>query len=439
MSKNQNNEWKPTKFWNKNYFLLWQGQSVSRLGSQMYFMAMMIWITDQVGSASLLGLMGMIGAIPALLFTSIGGTFADRFSRKTIIVFSDLLKGVAILSLAYLFYTRPNSTPLIIAWLLGVVAFSGFVQSFFMPAIAASVPELVPKDKLTKANTLGQASVQISQILGWSLSSTLYVVIGIPLLTLINGITFIFSAISETFITIPQKLPEKSKSLGKKAGSFKKEFKEGLKYVWKDSGLKKLVLASVLIGFFSTPIVLLLPFYTKVVLNVSEAYLGLLFSVNAIGTLAGSIFASVVKTKPEGKTKLIVLFMIFNAVNPILLGFTSNFVFGGILLFLGGVWSGFIQIHIRTVMQLRTESRIRGRVFGFIGTLSGSLTPLAMALSGVIADVTNKNIPLIYGTSGFIMLIITIIVWFNQDIRKFLTIHEDEILEMDIQNNLINR
>ncbi|GBD92363.1 putative bacilysin exporter BacE [bacterium BMS3Abin04] len=438
MINNKENDWRPKKFWNKNYFLLWQGQSVSRLGSQMYFMAMIIWITDQVGSASLLGLMGMIGAIPALLFTSIGGTFADRFSRKKIIIIGDLLKGLAILSLAYLFYTRPDSTQLIIAWLLGVVAFTSVVQSFFSPAIAASVPDLVPKEKLTKANTLGQASVQISQIVGWSLSSTLYVVLGIPLLTLLNGITFIFSALSEMFITIPQKLPEKTKELTKKASTFKSEFKEGLKYVWRDSGLKKLVFASVLISFFSTPIILLLPFYIKVVLQTSEVYLGILFSINAIGTLAGSIFASVLKAKPEGKTNMIILFMIFNALNPILLGFTSSLVFGGILLFLGGLWSGFIQIHIRTVLQLRTESRIRGRVFGFIGMLSGSLTPLAMAFSGIIADVTGKNIPLIYGTSGLIMLIITIFVWFNQDIRKFLTIHKEEIKELNIQNNLAN-
>ena len=432
------NDWKPTKFWNKNYFLLWQGQSVSRLGSQMYFMAMIIWITDQVGSASLLGLMGMIGAIPALLFTSIGGTFADRFSRKKIIILGDLLKGLAILSLAYLFYIKPDSTQLIIAWLLGVVAFSSVVQSFFSPAIAASVPELVPKDKLTKANTLGQASVQISQVVGWSLSSTLYVIIGIPLLTLLNGITFIFSAVSEMFIIIPQKLPEKTKEISNKASTFKSEFKEGLKYVWKDGGLKKLVFASVLISFFSTPIILLLPFYIKVVLHVSEAYLGLLFSINAIGTLAGSILASVIKAKPRGKTNMIILFMVFNALNPIILGFSTSLILGSLLLFLGGLWSGFIQIHIRTVLQLRTESRIRGRVFGFIGTLSGALTPLAMALSGVIADITGKNIPLIYGTSGIIMLVITVFVWFNQDIRKFLTVYKEKIEEINIQNNLIN-
>ena len=419
----------PTKLFNKNYLLLWQGQSVSRLGSQMYYMAMVIWITTQTGSASLLALMGVIGAIPALLFTSIGGTFADRFSRKTIIIVSDILKGIAILILAYLFYFYYDSTELIITFLMIVVAFSSIVQSFFTPAISAAVPELVPKEKLTTANTLGQASVQISQIVGWSLSSTLYFIIGIPLLTLINGITFIFSAFSELFIQIPNRKNSKLEDVEKNANhSFKSEFKEGLNYVWKNNGLKKLILASVFITFFSTPIILLLPFYLKVTLQINESYLGYLFSINALGILSGSIVASMVKSIGGNKAKIIILFMLLNAINPIFLGLTKNVIFASILLFLGGLWAGFIQVKIRTILQLRTRSSIRGRVFGVVGTLAGALTPIAMAFSGIVADLTNKNIPLIYSTSGIIMITITIIVWFNKDIRKFLTVTKEDLL-----------
>lgn len=415
----------PTKLFNKNYFLLWQGQTVSRLGSQMYFMAMVIWITNQTGSASLLGLMGVIGAIPALLFTAIGGTFADRFSRKKIIVISDLLNGIAILALAFLFYSYYDSTQLLITVLMVVVAVSSIIQSFFSPAISAALPEIVPKDKLTTANTLGQASVQVSQIIGWSLSSTLYFIIGIPLLTLLNGITFIFSAFSELFIKIPQKTITSTENKGKNSNSFRSEFKEGIKYVWRDTGLKKLILASVLISFFSTPIILLLPFYLKVVLQISESYLGLLFSLNALGILIGSILASVIKSKIKNKANMIIIFMILNAVNPIFLGFMNNVIFASILLFLGGIWGGYIQVKIRTILQLQTESNIRGRVFGVVGTLAGVLTPLAMALSGILADLTNKNIPLIYGASGIIMFFITIVIWFNSDIRDFLNVNTD--------------
>ncbi len=423
----------PTKLFNKNYFLLWQGQSVSRLGSQMYYMAMVIWITTQTGSASLLALMGVIGAIPALLFTSIGGTFADRYSRKKIIIISDVLKGIAILSLAYLFYYQPNSTQLIITWLMIVVAFSSLVQSFFTPAISAVVPELVPKDKLTTANTLGQTSVQVSQIVGWSLSSTLYFLIGIPLLTLINGLTFLFSAFSEIFIQIPQNKLSSAKAKINEEQSFNFQFKEGLKFVWKDNGLKKLILASVFITFFSTPIILLLPFYLKVTLHLHESYLGYLFSINAIGILVGAILASSIKSIGAKKAKVIILFMLLNAINPIFLGNMNNVIFAAIFLFLGGLWAGFIQVNIRTIMQLRTDSSIRGRVFGVVGTLAGALTPIAMAFSGVIADLTNKNIPLIYSSSGIIMIVITIAVWFSKDIRKFLTITNEELLEFNNQ------
>ena len=309
-----------------------------------------------------------------------------------------------------------------------VVAFSSIVQSFFTPAISAVVPELVPKDKLTTANTLGQASVQISQIIGWSLSSTLYFIIGIPLLTLINGITFIFSAFSELFIKIPKRKVITTNENEIQENSFKSEFKEGLNYVWKNSGLKKLILGSVFITFFSTPIILLLPFYLKVTLQINESYLGILFSINALGILSGSIIASMMKGTGGNKAKIIILFMMLNAINPILLGVTKNVIFASVLLFLGGLWAGFIQVNIRTILQLRTKSSIRGRVFGVVGTLAGALTPIAMAFSGVMADLTNKNIPLIYSVSGTIMIIITIVVWFSKDIRTFLTITKKDLL-----------
>ena len=80
------------KLFNKNYFLLWQGQFMSRIGSQVYLIAMIIWIKEATDSASLLGLMGFIGGIPAVIFSIIGGVFADRHSRKKIIVFTDIIQ-----------------------------------------------------------------------------------------------------------------------------------------------------------------------------------------------------------------------------------------------------------------------------------------------------------------------------------------------------------
>ena len=73
-----------------------------------------------------------------------------------------------------------------------------------------------------------------------------------------------------------------------------------------------------------------------------------------------------------------------------------------------------------TILQQSTPSAIRGRVFGLVGAITGGLAPIAMGLSGVLADLTGQNIPLIYVSSGVITFIITLAISFSADYRRFL-------------------
>jgi len=111
---------KTTKLLNKNFVLLWQGQFVSMLGNQAYAIAMMFWIKHETGSAALVGMIMMASAIPGVLLGPLGGTYSDRHSRKKIIVWCDILSGLAVLTLAFLLFTTPDETDFLI-----VVLFEG--------------------------------------------------------------------------------------------------------------------------------------------------------------------------------------------------------------------------------------------------------------------------------------------------------------------------
>ena len=119
----------PSRLMNKNFFLLWQGQFVSRLGSQAYMIAMMFWLKHATGSATLMGTLMMLSMLPMVLLGPFGGTFADLHSRKKIIVVSDLVFGVSVLSLAAVMFTMPEATGLIVVWLTVVSVVSGVVRN----------------------------------------------------------------------------------------------------------------------------------------------------------------------------------------------------------------------------------------------------------------------------------------------------------------------
>jgi len=99
---------RPTKLFNKNFVLLWQGQLVSLFGAHAYLIAMMFWIKHQTGSATLVGLVMMVSQIPGVVLGPISGVFVDRYSRWKIIVGSDLIRGLVTISLATLVFLRPD-------------------------------------------------------------------------------------------------------------------------------------------------------------------------------------------------------------------------------------------------------------------------------------------------------------------------------------------
>ena len=218
----------PKRLMNRNFFLLWQGQLVSQTGSAVFSIAMMFWIKHTTGSATLMGLIAMVSALPMVIFGPIGGTFADRHSRRLIIIYGDILRGAVNFSLGVLLFLAPGAIEATFIWLFAGSIIGGIIMSFFNPAISASIPDLVPKEKIAAANSLNQFAVQVTSFLGMGIGGVLYRVLGMPLLAVVNGLSFLFSAFSESFITIPQEIPEKNGDWKETLADFKQDLVEGM-------------------------------------------------------------------------------------------------------------------------------------------------------------------------------------------------------------------
>jgi MFS family permease len=416
----------PTRLLNWNFVLLWLGQTISQTGSFVYAIAMTLWLKHTTDSASVIGIIMMVATIPGVIISGITGTFADRHSRRKIIIYCDLLRGILVLSLAGLLYLTPQATGTIIIWLLVVAVGMSVTTSFFRPAIAASIPDLVPMDRVAGANSLRQLMAQLSMLVGRATGGVLFRLWGAPLLALINGLSFLAAALSEAFIEIPQNIPEKSGDGKKQLRAFREDIVEGVRYVWRASGLRNLFFFSAIFNFFAAPIIVLLPFYVLDFLKLTEDWYGFLLAAYGVGLLVGSLLAGFIRIGGRVRGRIMIIFAIINSLTIGLLGFANDPLAALILALLIGAMGAFNGINVATILHISTPSEIRGRVFGLDNTLSGSLAPLGMGLGSLVYDLTGKDIALIFGGCSIIMALLSIAVSLNREFRAFLAYQREE-------------
>jgi DHA3 family macrolide efflux protein-like MFS transporter len=415
----------PTKLFNKNFVLLWQGQFVSQIGNQAYAIAMMFWIKHATGSASLMGLLMMLSMLPAVILGPLGGTLADRYSRRKIIIFTDFANGLAVLSLAALYFIMPESTNLIILWLFFVSIFVGLMGAFFRPAISAAIPDLVPTDKVAAANSLNQSSFQISTFIGQGSGGILFRLLGAPVLFLIDSITYLISALSESFIEIPQTTKPAEKDRSALLKSFLNDTADGFKFIWKNRGMRDLFVVAAFLNLFFAPYIVLLPFYVEDHLNSTTDWYGFLVAAIGLGSLIGYLIAGAIKIPGRIRGSVVVILLLAFALLFGGLGLTRSTYIAFIMMFFGGLCNGMINIQLITVLQLTTPGEIRGRVFGVLGTLSAGLMPIGLGLAGVVADLVDQKIVVIFAVCGLIIAALSIILMASRGFHDYVSYEYD--------------
>jgi DHA3 family macrolide efflux protein-like MFS transporter len=412
---------RPTRLFNRDFLLLWQGQFVSMLGSQAFSVAMIFWIKRQTDSASLLGL-GMLSQwVPAILLGPFGGTLADRMSRRQILILADLVRGVAAIALAALVLMVPGRSGTILVGLLVLSAVMGVCDAFFRPAISASIPDLVPEADVTRANSANRLTLDISTFLGQGSGGVLFRIIGPGILFLVDGITYLFSAAAESLIRLPPPPPVPKTAGWREAGAdFWRELKLGLRYVASRKGLRYLLFLAPLDSFFMITIVVLLPFFVEDFLHVRPDWYGFLVAAFGGGSVLGSILAGVTKATGRLRTWAYLLFAVGFGVAAIGLGLARSPWMAMGLIFAAGVMSGFNTIQVLSLAQLTTPSELRGRVLGLLETLGLSSMPLAAATAGIVADLLHRNIPLVYFGCGAALIAVALVQAGKREVREFL-------------------
>jgi DHA3 family macrolide efflux protein-like MFS transporter len=363
----------------RGFTFIWLGQFTSLLGSSMTNFALTIWAWEKTGTATALALTGLAFVLPNILVYPIAGALVDRWNRKLVMMISDLAAGIGTI---FIFLLHISGSLQI--WHLYIIfMFMGLFQSFQFPAYSAAVSTMIDKEQYGRANGMLSLARSASNVFAPIAAGILLSVVNISGILLFDVISFVIAIGTLTLVYIPQPATQTEKQI---KTSLLEDSLFGFKYILTRRGLLGLQLIFFLINFTGS---LCFPLLAPMILSQTgndTVVLGTVQSAFGVGGVVGGLLLSA-WGGPKKK------------IHGVLAGMTISSLFGITLLGLGDsvyLWviGAFIMMVLNPIIngsnqaiwQSKVSPEIQGRVFSaraFIATIS---QPIAMAITGPLAD-----------------------------------------------------
>jgi DHA3 family macrolide efflux protein-like MFS transporter len=370
---------------NRDFLALFLSQLISKIGDNFAVVAALVLINELAAKTGLAVVVIATAMTIPQLFALASGVFVDRFSRKGVMIVSDVLRaGVVLLALLV---QRPGQ--LYVLYLTAFVLMG--LGALFVPARNASIPNMVPDDHLLTANALIQATELISLIAGASLATLVISLTSTSTAFIFDSITFAASALFLAAAHIPHGRPAGALSVSRsELRRFWEGFSEGIGYIASNKHLLQLMAITTMATLGLSATILLAAAYFKQLLGISAQYLGLLQATEGLGMAVGAILISVYAS--WARSRQIV------SLTMLILG-------GGILVFalapvywlvlLGALVVGLCVVSARTTLAAMTQALVpdsqRGRVESAMVTVIGIGTMGALIMAGILGDIVGPK------------------------------------------------
>lgn len=342
--------------------------AVNKIGNMLYDYGNSVWLASMgtIGQ-TVLGMYQISELVTSILVNPFGGVISDRFSRRRILMATDLVCGILCLAISFI---RNDS------WMIGALIVANIVQAiafaFSRPANKAIITELVEKDELVLYNSRLELVLQVVSVSSPVLSFLVLQFASLRITLVLDAFSFFLA------FGLVALLPKKEeKTLGEKKLTFKvicADIKEGVHYIVKQKEIFFLLVMASSVNFFFAAFNYLLPFSNQLY-GVQGAYATIL-TMGAIGSIVGALLASKIKASME----MLLFLLALTGLGVMIMGFTlpSYLTFSGN--FICELFMTIFNIHFFTQVQTKVEGEYLGRVLSSIYTLAILFMPIATGL-----------------------------------------------------------
>jgi len=363
----------------KTFIIVWLGQLVSTFGTRMSSFALRIWVWEITGQATAIALVAVATDIPRLLITPFAGIIVDRFNRKLLLIAGDTISVLSTLAILLLYLSGNLQI-----WHLYVTgAVNGAFNQLQSLAYSASISLMVPKQQYTRASSMGSVLHYGSIIIAPALAGTLYYVIGLLGILLIDVATFCVAITTVVFVSIPQ--PPRTDESRDRGLKIRQELAFGCRYVFAYPGLLALLIAESLF-IFAHDIGAALQAPMILALTGNDArVLGSISSAAGIGGVTGAI---VVSTWGGFRRRIhgVLLGMMGAGISKTIFGLGQM-----PLVWIPAQFCSSLNFPLKgssstAIWLAKVAPEVQGRVFAARQMSLLAVSPIATAIAGPLAD-----------------------------------------------------
>ena len=399
---------------NKNFIIIVIGQIISLFGNAIQRFCMSLYILDLTGSAAVFSRILAISTIPYILFAPIAGLLADTVNRKKIMVYLDFVSAALMAVYGVILISGRDNTVIVAS----VMFMLSVIYTLYSPAVTASIPQIVEKEKLASANGIIQQVGYIVNLLGPIMAGLLYSFIGIKAVVILNAISFLLSAILELFLDIPNlKVKEKFKNpLLKSITEMKKSFiylKEKKKVVL------GIIVSYGLTNIFVVPILsVVTPYFINIKMNMPSSIYGFIEAIFVLGMILGGL---IITFKPKlFKMKKLHKTMYPMIIAMIIMGIAAYIDTENKLLILGlysiGGFGIMLSLALSNIISLtHIQEEVRGDMLGKVSAFSTAVATVSVTpgqlFYGQLIELNFSLFNILILTSFFSIGVVMFIKW----------------------------
>ncbi|MBS5044489.1 MAG: MFS transporter [Streptococcus parasanguinis] len=342
--------------------------AITKIGNMLYDYGNSVWLASMgtIGK-TVLGIYQISELVTGILVNPFGGVISDRFSRRKILMTTDLVCGLLCLAISFIRNDR---------WMIGALIFANIVQAiafgFSRPANKAIITEVVEKDEIVTYNAHLELVLQVVSVCSPVFSFLVLQFASLYMTLLLDALTFFIAFVLVAFLPKEEaKVQERKQFTGKDIFS---DIKDGLDYIWHQKEIFFLLLVASSVNFFFAAFEFLLPFSNRLY-EVKGAYATIL-TLGAIGSILGALVAN----KMKSSMKILLFLLLMAGVGVFIMGLPLP----PYLSFSGNLICEFFvtifDIHVFTQVQTKVEDDYLGRVLSTIYTLAVLFMPIAKGL-----------------------------------------------------------